>query len=75
MMGKETWLVMEYLRKEICKGRIPHGRGVWEQVNGARRGLTRQVQKCHIKTNSKLMKIESIEFNIVNQKENGKGKA
>lgn len=72
MTGKETWLVMEYPRKEICKGRVPHGRGVWEQVNGARGGLTWQAQKCHIKTNSKLMKIESIELNIVNQKENGR---
>lgn len=68
-------MAMEYLRKEICRGRVTHGRGVWEQVNGAREGLTKYLQKCHIKTNSKLMTIESIEVNIVNQKEKGRRKA
>lgn len=68
-------MVMEYLRKEICRGRVPHGRGVWEQVNGVRGGLTKSVQKCHIKTNSKLKKIESVEVNIVNKKAKGRRKA
>lgn len=68
-------MVTEYPRKEICRGKVPHGRGVWEQVNGARRGLTKYVQKCHSKTNSKLKKIESIKVNIVNQKEKGRRKA
>lgn len=66
---------MEYLRKEICRGRVPHGREVWEQVNGARGGLTKSVQKCHVKTNSKLKKIENIEVDIVNRKEKGRRKA
>lgn len=66
---------MEYLRKEICRGRVTHGRGVWEQMNGVRGGLTKSVQKCHIKANSKLKKSESIKVNIVNQKEKGRRKA
>lgn len=68
-------MVMEYLRKEICRGRVTHGRGVWEQMNGVRGGLTKSVQKCHIKTNSKLKKMESFEVNIVNKKAKGRRKA
>lgn len=68
-------MALEYLRKEICRGRETHGRGVWEQVNGAREGLTKYVQKCHIKTNSKLMNTESTEVNILNQKEKRRRKA
>lgn len=59
----------------ICRERTTHGRGVWAQGNGARGRLTKNVQKCHIKTNSKLRKIESIEVKIVYKKGKGRRKA